>query len=801
MHISFMLWGISLWNIECTKCYKILKERNIPGEKKGNINKASRIDFMLVSAGLDQNVKAIQFLPGIKTDHRALYAVFDLQYAERGVGFWKFNCQLLKDKEFVELMNREIELCITAARQKNPKEKWEIIKQRVKKVTREYARNKVAERKIIIAQLSEEICDYESKLPLNKEEDEILQKSKLELEELLAERVRAIMFRSKVKWYEEGEKSTKYFFSLEKAKYNAKTCYKILSQNDIEVTDPQQILQKQKLFYQNLYSKDEDVCFDMKNEYQVQVLYDVKVLQCQQVNKNDLKLAMKGMSNNKTPGNDGIPIDFYKVFWNYLELPFYDMMKQCYEENIMHDTARMGILNLIPKPNKDSRYIKNLRPITLLNADYKIIEKAVANKMLPALQHIISKDQRGFMKERRISVNIRKLLDIMYMTEIDDLEAVVLSLDFVKCFDKCSFTILHGSLEFFGFGDIVKEWTKILYTDFSVKIQNNGHFSESIDIKKGVHQGGCASAIYFLVIAEILALSLKDNKDIEGLTIRQIRELLNQFADDMDVFSVASEKSLKTILEELDRFRYQSGFTVSYDKTTLYRIGSLRHSDAQMYDMRQYTWSNKDINVLGITISHEGIVEKNYEPLIGKTKKVLEVWYNRGLSLIGKVQVINTLVASLFVYKMMVLPTIPPKVVKQVDNLCREYIWNGKKAKIAYPILQNPKKHGGLNLANLLQKDIALKATWPTILAKEPEYESLVYIIMRCSVLQRDVWRANFLPEHVSHLGIKNQFWCDVLKSWAHYNFNQNFREENQIIWQNSHYINSRKNSILERCI
>ena len=51
---------------------------------------------------------------------------------------------------------------------------------------------------------------------------------------------------------------------------------------------------------------------------------------------------------------------------------------------------------------------------------------------------------------------------------------------------------------------------------------------------------------------------------------------------------------------------------ISYEKTTLYRIGSLRHTNAQMYDITQVSWSNKDINVLGVTISHEDILSKNY---------------------------------------------------------------------------------------------------------------------------------------------------------------------------------------------
>ena len=508
--------------------------------------------------------------------------------------------------------------------------------------------------------------------------------------------------------------------------------------------------------------------------------------QNQQLELQDLENAIKGMKNNKTPGQDGIPVDFYKVFWKNLKNTFYQMVIETYDRGTMHHTARKGILNLIPKANKDTRYVKNLRPITLLNTDYKIIEKAIANKMIPALEQIIHTDQRGFMKDRRISVNIRKMLDIMHQADAQDLEAVVLSLDFVKCFDKCSFSILHGSLQFFGFGSIVQEWTKILYKDFSVTVQNNGYFSEVIQVNKGVHQGGCCSSIYFLVIAEILALSLRSNQDIEGLTINDIRNLLNQFADDMDIFSIADEKSIKAIYEELDKFKYQSGFTVSHEKTTLYRIGSLRHSNATMYNLDQFAWSNADITVLGVTIAHENIIEKNYDGIVAKVKQTLNSWYNRGLTLIGKIQVVNTLIASLFVYKMMVLPAIPKNIERNVNNMIRDFIWNGKKAKIAYNILQNPKKEGGLGLVNLKNRDMALKATWPSILHNELDYSKLVYSIMRVNSLQDDIWRCHLNPSDVKKLKIKSQFWEDVLYSWSCYNYYTDFRIENQLIWYNS---------------
>ena len=292
--------------------------------------------------------------------------------------------------------------------------------------------------------------------------------------------------------------------------------------------------------------------------------------------------------------------------------------------------------------------------------------------------------------------------------------------------------------------------------------------------------------MYFLVIAEILALALRNNEDIEGISIREIKHLLNQFADDMDICSILSQKSITAIFQELEIFRLQSGFTVSYDKTTMYRIGSLRHSSARMYDMDQVRWSNEDINVLGIIVSHEDILQKNYNAVLDKSKRVINQWFNRDLTLLGKVQVVNALIASLYVYPMMVLPLLPQTFVKRIDNMVREYLWKGKKAKIALKILQLPKEEGGLNLVNFELKDRALKATWPQILYREPEYASIVYTIMRCSVLGVDIWRCSLAPEDVKYLGIKNQFWKDVLVLWCSYNYYYQTREENQLLWYNS---------------
>ena len=75
--------------------------------------KSSRIDFSLVSAGLDQKVPITQYTPSIKTDHRAFYMTLDLDSHQRGTGYWKLNTQYLQEQKYIQEMNEELNKTIT----------------------------------------------------------------------------------------------------------------------------------------------------------------------------------------------------------------------------------------------------------------------------------------------------------------------------------------------------------------------------------------------------------------------------------------------------------------------------------------------------------------------------------------------------------------------------------------------------------------------------------------------------------------------------------------------------------------
>ena len=187
----------------------------------------------------------------------------------------------------------------------------------------------------------------------------------------------------------------------------------------------------------------------------------------------------------------------------------------------------------------------------------------------------------------------------------------------------------------------------MLYTNFTVKVQNNGKFTQPIEVRRSVHQGGCASVQLFLLCAEVVALELRQCEKIKGIPVEDIVFLLNQYADDMNVASIFEEESIQAIFDTLERFRINSGFTVSYEKTAVYRMGTLVGSNATVYTASEVAWTDGPINVLGIDIYHDKKqVNDNYNSLIEKAKATLAVWKSRNLSLIGRITVINTLIAS-----------------------------------------------------------------------------------------------------------------------------------------------------------
>ena len=86
---------------------------------------------------------------------------------------------------------------------------------------------------------------------------------------------------------------------------------------------------------------------------------------------NELLKSIKYFKNNKTPGTDGLTAEFYKFFWQDIKHVLLAGINYALVYGKLSVEERRGIISLLPKKDKDRLYLKNWRPITLLNVDYK----------------------------------------------------------------------------------------------------------------------------------------------------------------------------------------------------------------------------------------------------------------------------------------------------------------------------------------------------------------------------------------------------------------------------------------------
>ena len=330
--------------------------------------------------------------------------------------------------------------------------------------------------------------------------------------------------RSRSKWIEEGEKPTKYFCNLESRNYFSKLITRIQLENETEVNDQNEILKETKTFYQKLYStpslkNDDDIIpkishcnFNKSTDSEAEELVGG-------INYTEVLAFVKTMKNDKCPGSDGFTAEFFKLFW--IDIGHYIVRSINYSYNIkeMSNVQKPSIITCIPKPNKSKEFLKNWRPLILLNCTYKIASGCIANRIKSVLDKLIDKDQTGFINGRYIGENIILIYDIMTYTEQHGIPGLVILIDFEKAFDSLSWSFIHKVLDIFNFKISIKNWIKTFYNNSLSCVIQNGILSECFKLERGCRQGDPLSPYIFILCAEILAIIIRNSNNINGIRI------------------------------------------------------------------------------------------------------------------------------------------------------------------------------------------------------------------------------------------------------------------------------------------
>lgn len=447
-------------------------------------NYASRLNYWFVSEHLTEWIRSSEIRPAAQSDHSAVFFSLQTIPITRGPGIWRFDNALLLDKNFINKMSLFLETYVPSEELDSPHVQWDFFKFKIREFCMAYTRSSRASLKSKMEGLRRELTLLERDNPsVHSNKDELYRSKKKELADLELLKANQLIFRARANWAQFGERPNRFFLNLEKRKAKANTFSVALTDDGRSTSDPREILQLTRNFYDNLYSLNSVDLAPLDS-------FDWKSLDIPQISKEhfdslegayserEFHRALLSMNRGKSPGSDGLTVDFYVKFWDLLKAPLLDSLNFGLASEELSTDQKRGLITLIPKKGLDRRLIRNWRPISLLNSDNKILAKAMSLRLQPVLREVIHADQTGFLRGRFIGENLRAIQDVIDFSRATSTPALLLALDFCKAFDSLSWQFILRAFREFGFGDNFVSSIKTIFTNIQSAVTNSGFTSD-----------------------------------------------------------------------------------------------------------------------------------------------------------------------------------------------------------------------------------------------------------------------------------------------------------------------------------
>ena len=223
------------------------------------------------------------------------------------------------------------------------------------------------------------------------------------------------------------------------------------------------------------------------------------------------------MQNNKSSGNDGLTKEFYEGFWDEIKELLITSATEAKHRGELSISQRQAIIKLIEKKDRDKRYIKNWRPISLLNVDTKIISKALSGSLKNVLSSLISTQQTAYIKNKFIGEDGRLISDIVNVCDRNNIGGFLVTIEIEKAFDSLDHKFVLAVLKKFGFNKNLVSWVEALLNNQESWVINGGITTRYFPLQRGACQGGPISAYVFILCLEILFILIKNDPNIKGI--------------------------------------------------------------------------------------------------------------------------------------------------------------------------------------------------------------------------------------------------------------------------------------------
>ena len=755
-------------------------------KKENTVLKACRrLDYIFTTDTLLPFVNNIDIKTFGFSDHRGVLMHLDFRTFQRGPSTYKLNTDILKDIEFINMVKTELEKLSHLSKDLDPCMYWECIKAQIRSLGIIYSRSKSSHNQCKRQVLEGKLSRLEKQFIENPNDTDIesqIIKTKSELEIFCLAETRGAQIRAGIKFSELGEKCNKFFLGLEKCRATNNTIYRINDEN-ITLTNSHDILNYISKYYKHIYksppqkpgSATNDADSPFLNRNNVYVLNDDERENSDfLLSESEILAALKSTKGGSAPGLDGLPVEVYKVFWHDIKYPLTNCFIKSFQNGYLSPSQSQALLCLLHKGGENPREsISSWRPISLLNADYKLIAKVLCMRLNAVINKLIDSSQFAFIKGRNISNMLRELYDIIENEKAANSNTILLSIDYTKAFDTLSTGAILKALKLYGFGEYFLNCIKTILSNRTCCVRNGGYISDEFEMERGVRQGCPISPVLFILTSELFAASVRSDPTIKGIKLYNSNRYVKilQYADDITLL-LKDLIDFREILSKIKLFAEFSGLHLNITKTVAMKLGGDPWIGRSVYDI-QFVHKIKLLGIYFSSSEDARLIPENTESKIKNLERICSLWSRRILTIQGKILILKVYGLSLFVNVIQSIG-LTEKSVKRINRIFFRFIWSKnyseKKVveRVKRSVLCNSKEEGGLGMIDLecFQQSFLLR--WAEKLLDQGDadwkYAALKSLdkVGGISAFRSTLTSKAFKGLHL----INNSFWKEVLKIW-----------------------------------
>ena len=482
----------------------------------------SRIDRVYVN---DENTSNVTHYKHTHTPFTQTHRILSFKIKGenmRGPGYWKMNTSIIEDPPFQKVIEKTLE-DVRKLNIVDSIEHWQTfietvrIEAQVYSTKKRYYETKIkknCERNIEMLEQNESL---KNDLNIQKEYEYNLGKLKdWQIKKMKGHQTR---IKSQPK-LEPGEPNIAFFAELEQKTARKNTISQIQNEKGEIKYETQEIKHIATDFYTNLFTPtktDKKTQEKLLKNIKKQITHTQKEALDTSITLEETEKAVMNLQKEKSPGPDGVPVEFYQKFWEFIKHIYFDFIQEV-KVKAFPKEKNISITTLIYKEKGEIYLLTNYRPIALMNVDVKILTKILATRLKYILPTIIHQTQTA-VYGRKIGNTIHLVRDLIQLANENNEEAAFLFLDQEKAFDRVDHNFLFDIMHAFGIGKTFINWVRIIYSNATTRLNINGFLTDPIPLKRGVRQGCPLSSFLYVIVIEILALQLRANPNIIGFTV------------------------------------------------------------------------------------------------------------------------------------------------------------------------------------------------------------------------------------------------------------------------------------------